>query len=106
MDGLIGTKFKLLQSLIMTKTKIEYTPRFSIAEILWEDSWIEIKDFSTADLSTFRPIVRSTVGYLIEETEECVILATDLYEKEQHLANTPMIIPWSAILAFWEFDVH
>ena len=90
----------------MTKTKIEYTPRFSIAEILWEDSWIEIKDFSTADLSTFRPIVRSTVGYLIEETEECVILATDLYEKEQHLANTPMIIPWSAILAFWEFDVH
>ena len=103
---MIGTKFKLLQSLNMTKTKIEYTPRFSIAEILWEDSWIEIKDFSTADLSTFRPIVRSTVGYLIEETEECVILATDLYEKEQHLANTPMIIPWSAILAFWEFDVH
>jgi len=46
------------------------------------------------------------VGYLIKETDECVVLATDLYEKEQHLANTPMIIPWSAILAFWEFDVH
>jgi len=90
----------------MTDTKIEYTPRFSIAEILWEDSWIETKDFSIAEAPAFSPVVRSTVGYLIKETDECVVLATDLYEKEQHLANTPMIIPWSAILAFWEFEVH
>ena len=90
----------------MTEVKTGYKSRFPIAEILWEDSWTETKDFSITDTSTFRPVVRSTVGYLIEETEECVILATDLYEKEQHLANTPMIIPWGAILAFWEFDVH
>jgi hypothetical protein len=90
----------------MTDTKIDPIPRFSIAEILWEDSWVETKDFSIDEAPAFRPAVRSTVGYLLKETEECVILATDLYEKESPLANTPMIIPRSAILAFWEFDVH
>ena len=90
----------------MTEPNETYKSRAPIAEILWEDAWVETKDFLMEESASFKPIIRSTVGYLIEETEECVILATDLYEKEQHLANTPMIIPWSAILAFWEFDVH
>ena len=90
----------------MTEVKTEHKSRFPIAEILWEDAWIETKDFSIKDALTFKPVIRSTVGYLIKETEECVILATDLYEKEKDQANTPMIIPWSAILGFWEFDVH
>ena len=90
----------------MTEVKTSYKSRFPIAEILWEDSWIETKDFSITDTSTFRPVVRSTVGYLIKETDDCVILATDLYEKETDGANTPMVIPWSVILGYWEFDVH
>jgi hypothetical protein len=87
-------------------TETEYKARCPIAEILWEDSWVEVKDFSIKEALTFKPVLRSTVGYLIEETDECVILATDLYEKETDVANTPMIIPWSAILGYWEFDVH
>jgi hypothetical protein len=87
-------------------TETEYKSRLPIAEILWEDAWVEVKDFSIKDALTFKPVLRSTVGYLIEETDECVILATDLYEKEIDVANTPMIIPWSAILGYWEFDVH
>tara|TARA_R100000306_G_scaffold62034_2_gene66704 strand:- start:478 stop:750 length:273 start_codon:yes stop_codon:yes gene_type:complete len=90
----------------MTEVKTSYKSKFPIAEILWEDAWVETKDFSITDASTFRPVVRSTVGYLIEETDECVILATDLYAKEKDHANTPMIIPWNSILGFWEFNVH
>ena len=87
-------------------TETEYKARYPIAEILWEDAWVEAKDFSIKEALTFKPVLRATVGYLIEETEECVILATDLYEKETDGANTPMIIPWSVILGYWEFDVH
>ena len=90
----------------MTEVKTEYKSRLPIAEILWEDAWVEVKDFSIKEAITFKPVLCSTVGYLIEETDECVILATDLYEKETGVANTPMIIPWSAILGYWEFDVH
>ena len=90
----------------MTEVIVEYKSRLPIAEILWEDAWMEVKDFSIKEALTFKPVLRSTVGYLIEETDECVILATDLYEKETDGANTPMIIPWNSILAMWEFDVH
>ena len=89
----------------MTKSDESYKLRAPIAEILWEDAWVEAKDFPTEETASFKPIIRSTVGYLIEETEECVILATDLY-MEKDMANTPMIIPWSAILGYWEFEVH
>jgi|TARA_R110000824_G_scaffold285519_1_gene473714 hypothetical protein len=90
----------------MTEVKPEYQSRCPIAEVLWEDSWIESSDFSIKEALTFKPVLRSTVGYLIEETDDCVILATDLYEKETDGANTPMVIPWSVILGYWEFDVH
>jgi hypothetical protein len=89
----------------MTKSDESYKSRAPIAEILWEDAWVEVKDFPTEEAASFKPIIRSTVGYLIEETEECVIIATDLYV-EKGMANTPMIIPWSAILGYWEFEVH
>ena len=81
----------------MTKSDESYKSRVPIAEILWEDAWVEAKDFPTEEAASFKPIIRSTVGYLIEETEECVILATDLY-MEKDMANTPMIIQWSMIL--------
>jgi len=89
----------------MTELNETYKSRAPIAEILWEDAWVETKDFLMEESASFKPIIRSTVGYLIEETEECVILATDLYT-ERDVANTPMIIPWSMILGYWEFEVH
>ena len=89
----------------MTKSDESYKLRAPIAEILWEDAWVEAKDFPTEEPASFKPIIRSTVGYLIEETEECVILATDLY-MEKDMANTPMIIPWRMILGYWEIEVH
>jgi len=80
--------------------------RFPIAEVLWEDAWIEMKDYPLKEVSTLAPVIRSTVGYKVGNTEECLILATDLYEKDEKTINIPMIIPWSAIIAWWEFEVH
>jgi len=80
--------------------------RFPIAEVLWEDAWIEMKDYPLKEVSTLAPVIRSTVGYKVGNTEECLILTTDLYEKDEKTINIPMIIPWSAIIAWWEFEVH
>ena len=54
----------------MTKSDESYKSRAPIAEILWEDAWIEVKDFPAEEAVSFKPVIRSTVGYLIEETEE------------------------------------
>lgn len=78
----------------------------SIVEVLWEDSWVESKDFSLKEISKLKPVLRSTVGYTVDCTDECLILKTDLYVADEKTINTPMVIPWSAVLAWWEFEVH
>ena len=67
--------------------------RFPLAEVWWEDSCVE-------------PVLRSTVGYTVGCTDECLILATDLYAADDKTNDTPMVIPWSSVLAWCKFDVH
>lgn len=90
----------------MSRTKSINEERFPIAEVLWEDAWIETKDYPLKEAAMLAPVIRSTVGYKVGNTEECLILATDLYQKDEKTINTPMIIPWSSVIAWWEFDVH
>jgi len=68
---------------------------FPIAEVHWGDAWIDAKDYSLKDVKNLKPVARKTVGYLVGETDECIILVTDLYteEKDKDIVNTPMVIP-------------
>ena len=85
----------------------EFNNRLPIAEVVWEDAWIDPKDISMEDAVKLMPIIRSTVGYVVsKENANCLVLATDLYQKDQSLVNTPMVIPWDAIIAWCEFEVH
>ena len=78
-----------------------------IAEVFWEDAWIDAEDVLIKDAINFLPVLRSTVGYVIsKDNEECLILSTDLYQKKPDTVNTPMVIPWNAIVEWYEFEVH
>ena len=59
---------------------------FPIVEVHWGDAWIE------------------TIVYLVGTTAECIILATDLYDIEKDIINTPMIIPWGIVNEWYEFE--
>ena len=84
-----------------------FSTRHKIAQVIWEDAWIDPKDVTLKEAMEFLPVLRSTVGYVIsKDNEECLILSTDIYEKHPDVINTPMIIPWSAIIQWWEYDVH
>tara|TARA_R110002167_G_scaffold66489_2_gene188189 strand:+ start:475 stop:744 length:270 start_codon:yes stop_codon:yes gene_type:complete len=81
--------------------------RPAIAEVIWEDAWIEADDVSAKEAIEFVPVLRSTVGYVIsKDNDDCLVLATDLYQDDQTIINTPMVIPWGAIIDWWEFEVH
>ena len=81
--------------------------RPAIAEVIWEDAWVGATDVSMKDATELVPVIRSTVGYVIsKDTDNCLILATDLYQKDKSMINTPMVIPWGVIIDWWEFDVH
>ena len=76
-----------------------------VVEVKWGDAWVDTDDFSLTDAKKLKPVVRSTIGFLITENKEAVVLCTDFYEKEMKIINTPMIIPRDMILDYWIYEI-
>ena len=76
-----------------------------IVEVKWGDAWVDTDDFSLTDAKKLKPVVRSTIGFLITENKEAVVLCTDFYEKEKKIINTPMVIPRDMILDYWIYEI-
>ena len=75
-----------------------------VLEVKWEDAWIDTEDFSLKDAKELKPIVRSTVGFLVTENSKVIVLCTDFYEKDKKTISTPMIIPRDMILDYWIYE--
>ena len=81
-----------------------------VVEVHWEDAWVDTGDYSLEEARKFSPVIRKTVGYLVNVTDECIVLATDLYKESKSLdvqkntINTPMIIPWGMVIKWYELD--
>ena len=75
-----------------------------VVEVKWGDAWVDTDDFSLTDAKKLKPIVRSTIGFLITENKEVVVLCTDFYEKEKKIINTPMVIPKDMIIDYWVYE--
>ena len=79
--------------------------RMKIVEIKWGDAWVDTDDFTLVDAKKLEPIIRTTVGFLIAETDKAVVLCTDTYEKDKKTINTPMVIPIDMIEDYWVYEV-
>ena len=82
----------------------------SIVEVHWEDAWVDAKDCTLNEAKLFSPVLRKTIGYLINTTDKCIILATDIYKEnealeiEKNTINTPMVIPWGMVIEWYEIS--
>jgi len=76
-----------------------------VVEIKWGDAWIDTDDFSVTEAKKLKPVVRSTIGYLVSENSKAVVLCTDIFEKDKKTINTPMIIPTEMIIDYWVYEV-
>ncbi len=74
-----------------------------IVEVKWGDAFIDTGDISIKKAKKLTPIVRSTVGYLVGENKEAIVLATDKFEKGKEV-SAPMVIPWGWIIEYWEYQ--
>ena len=90
----------------MAKENTTDKERLPIAEVIWEDAWVQTEGFPAKEAMRLDRVLRSTLGYKVGATDECLILATDLYSKDQNTFNTPIVIPWDMVIGCWEFEVH
>tara|TARA_R100001143_G_C3280135_1_gene96255 strand:+ start:220 stop:492 length:273 start_codon:yes stop_codon:yes gene_type:complete len=90
----------------MAKENTTDKERLPIAEVIWEDAWVQTEGSPAKEAMRLDRVLRSTLGYKVGDTDECLILATDLYSKDQNTFNTPIVIPWDMVIGCWEFEVH
>ena len=76
-----------------------------IVEIKWGDAWVDTDDFTLVDAKKLEPVIRTTIGFLIAETDKAVVLCTDTYEKDNKKITTPMVIPIDMIEDYWIYEV-
>ena len=90
----------------MAKENTTDKERLPIAEVIWEDAWVQTEGSPAKEAMRLDRVLRSTLGYKVGATDECLILATDLYSKDQNTINTPIVIPWDMVVSCCEFEVH
>ena len=72
-----------------------------VVEVIWFDAYIDTDDFTLKKARKLKPVPRTTVGYLIEENEDSIVLCTDTYPKSKKTISTPMVIPNTWIVEMW-----
>ena len=60
-----------------------------IMQVEWEDAWIDTEDHLISDARKLKPVLRSSVGYLVADNDNEIILCTDRYhsKKDEEYVN-------------------
>ena len=74
-----------------------------VVEVKWQDAWISTEDMKLAKAKKLKPVIRSTVGFLVEDAGDWIVLSTDYYEKGKEI-NAPMVIPKGMVVEYWEYE--
>ena len=74
-----------------------------VAEVYWDDAWIDTDDLSIKKAKKLKPCKRSTVGFLVAVKDDCIILSTDRFKKGKEI-SAPMVIPMGMILDWWVYE--
>ena len=73
-----------------------------IVEVCWHDAWIGTNDLKISKAVKLTPVVRTTVGFLVAEKKDCLVLSTDRFHKGKEI-SAPMVIPMGMIVDWWEY---
>jgi len=73
-----------------------------VIEVTWWDAWISTEDIKLAKAKKLKPVKRSTVGYLVADCDDWVVLSTDRFHKGSEV-SAPMVVPKGMILETHEY---
>ena len=79
--------------------------RRPVAVVEWDDAFIETSDFTAKKATKTEPCRRTTVGVLVAQTDDGVVLATDEYDKEEYGYAARMFIPWGMVTKWYVLEI-
>tara|TARA_R110002167_G_scaffold46689_2_gene139091 strand:- start:146 stop:418 length:273 start_codon:yes stop_codon:yes gene_type:complete len=79
-----------------------------VIEVQWEDAWIDTDDILITKAKKLKPIMRSTIGWLVADNKNELILSTDIFhsKKERKYVNAIMVVPKGMIVEYWEYEIE
>ena len=73
----------------------------TVVEITWDDAWTDFQDLEISEAKKLKPVSRTTIGWIVSESDSCIVLCTDLYNKDSKHINTPT----GMITEYYKYEV-
>jgi len=75
-----------------------------IVEVHWDDAWVDTDEISVKQALTKKPIRTITVGQLIAENDDGIVIVVDSYPKSPKKGRVTNMIPWSMVVYYYEYQ--
>lgn len=75
-----------------------------IVEVVWDDAHVTTDGTTRKKAKKIKPERTHTIGYLICETKDGVVLATDRYPNSKKHFGIVNFIPWGMVVEWYEYD--
>ena len=73
-----------------------------IVRVTWDDAHVTTGETTIKAAAKIKPVRTSTVGFLVAENDEGLVIATDIYEKHPKTGKIINFIPYGMIVAYEE----
>lgn len=74
-----------------------YTNMPKVAEVHWIDAYVSTSETSVKKAEKMKPCRTVTVGFLVHEGDEGIVLAMDWWPKEPRKVRAYTFIPWGMV---------
>lgn len=74
-----------------------------VVEVLWGDAHVSTNDISLKRASEVKPVMTVTVGFLVSENDDGLIIAMDRWPKHPKHVKVHTFIPWGMVEEYYEW---
>lgn len=74
-----------------------------VVEVHWIDAYVSTGEISTKKAARLKPYKTITVGILVDENDEGVTVAMDMWPKHPKLYKAHTFIPWGMVEEVYEY---
>jgi len=74
-----------------------------IVEVHWDDAWVSTNSISVKQAGKKKPIRTITVGHLIAENDDGIVMVLDAYPNNPKEGRVVNFVPWGMVAEYYEY---